>query len=37
MLSHCSVDGYGNTFNSYDGGEEILQLADDNWYVFRIY
>tara|TARA_R110000824_G_scaffold138850_1_gene303758 strand:+ start:354 stop:719 length:366 start_codon:yes stop_codon:yes gene_type:complete len=34
---NCSVDGYGNTFNSYDGGEEILQLADDNWYVFRIY
>tara|TARA_R110000803_G_scaffold60330_1_gene119488 strand:+ start:2225 stop:2590 length:366 start_codon:yes stop_codon:yes gene_type:complete len=34
---NCSVDSYGNTFNSYDGGEELLQLADDNWYVFRIY
>jgi len=33
--NNCFVDGYGHTFNSYDGSELECEFGEENYYIFR--
>ena len=33
--NNCFVDGYGNTFSSYDGSELECEFGEENYYIFR--